>query len=82
MEEKEENQVHRFFKARNNQRDEGSYQFENTLVLNAFCTKEQYCYVSLDYDASLADPAFQVNFSPVCLQYQQSHNNHTFLKSK
>ena len=47
-----------------------------------FIPQEQYCYVSLDYDASLADPAFQVNFSPVCLQYQQSHNNHTFLKSK
>ena len=41
-----------------------------------FIPQEQYCYVSLDYDASLADPAFQVNFSPVYLQYQQSHNNH------
>ena len=38
-----------------------------------FIPQEQYCYVSLDYDASLADPAFQVSFSPVCLQYQQSH---------
>ena len=40
--------------------------------------QEQYCYVSLDYDASLADPAFQVKFSQVFLQIQQMHDHHTF----
>ena len=44
--------------------------------------QEQYCYVSLDYDASLADPAFQVKFSQVFHQIHPKHNHHTFQGKK